>query len=145
MKEDYRLYLTFIQNTIVRLNNNSFQVKGLSVIVITALLTAFSASSKDVFIYSTIFPTIVFWGLDAYYLQTERKYREIYNNVIDSTKDIKLFSMDISVYNKDKCSYWMVFFSNTLLYMYLLLLLMPFLFILTRHVSIICKFFDKIF
>ena len=41
---------------------------------------------------------IAFWVLDAYYLQQERKFRDLYDAVVESEKEfIHAFSMDVGV------------------------------------------------
>jgi hypothetical protein len=85
MEEDRRKHLEMIQAVIARLAANSFVAKGWSVTVCTALL-AFAAESK---VYSlaliSLFPVTVFWGLDAYYLALERRYRSLFKTVATRT------------------------------------------------------------
>lgn len=55
------------------------------------------------YIFIAIVPAIVFWMLDAYYLQQERKFRGIYNDVAgispeDSNIVIRDFEMPIQKY-----------------------------------------------
>ena len=60
------------------------------------------------FIYIAIVPTLIFWFLDSYYLQQERKFRGIYNDLIDPKKcdKIKPFEMPLNRYNG--CKYCLV-------------------------------------
>jgi hypothetical protein len=69
-----------------------------------------------------VFPTLIFWFLDAYYLNQERKFRGFYNDVVgvtDGPKEIKPFAMRPDLYVGGKYSYWSAFFSRTILKMYL--------------------------
>ena len=69
-----------------------------------------------------MFPTLIFWFLDAYYLNQERKFRGLYNDVagvVDEPKEIKPFAMRPDLYVGGKYSYWSAFFSITILKMYL--------------------------
>lgn len=76
MKKDH---LDMIQRVIDRMGNNSFLLKGWAVLVIVAIFTL-AGESKDIScVLFTIVPLVVFWGLDSYYLQLERKYRKLYD------------------------------------------------------------------
>ena len=114
-------HLEFIQNVITRMNTNSFQIKGWSVVIVSALL-AISASTKNYYFFlAGVFPTLIFWFLDAYYLNQERKFRGLYNDVAGVTnepKEIKLFAMRPDLYVGGKYSYWSSFFSIKILKMY---------------------------
>jgi hypothetical protein len=84
------------------------------------------ASTKNVdFILLGIFPAIVFWFLDAYYLTQERRYRGLYDDVagISGGDQITVFSMDTAKYKKKKYGYWNVMWSRTIWIIYLLLIL----------------------
>lgn len=100
-------HLEFIQASISRMNQCSFQIKGWAITVVTALLALYSASivpetgtGNDLFIYIAIVPTLLFWFLDAYYLQQERKFRGLYNDLIDevNSKEIKEYEMPLGRY-----------------------------------------------
>ncbi len=86
-------YLEMIEVVIERMGRNSFQLKGWAVSLV-ALVGALSARESDKrFFFLTLIPLISFWFLDAYYLQTERKYRVLYKNVCaknDSDIDFNL-------------------------------------------------------
>ena len=78
MNEDQRLHLQFIQNVITRMNANSFQVKTWTVSIIVALAALAVNSKNYMYILISVVPTILFWTLDSYYLQQERKFRGLY-------------------------------------------------------------------
>lgn len=114
-------YLEFVQNIITRMNTNSFQIKGMSVTITSALL-ALSANEFN-FLYCAIvyFSLFIFWGLDAYYLSQEKGYRELYNRVknykVDEIDfDLKLNKTDIE--NKNSWQYTLT--NKTILWLYLL-------------------------
>ncbi|OAN78204.1 hypothetical protein A8B82_10700 [Sulfitobacter sp. EhC04] len=74
-------HLDFIQATISRLAQNSFQIKGWTVLSVSAVLAiAFRESSSGAAILALI-PTIMFWFLDSYYLALERIYRSMFDEV----------------------------------------------------------------
>ena len=115
-------HLEFIQNVITRMNTNSFQIKGWSVIIASALLAIYASTKNNYFFLAAVFPTIIYWFLDAYYLNQERKFRGLYNDVAgvtDEPKEIELFAMRPDLYVGGKYSYWSAFFSITILKMYL--------------------------
>ena len=114
-------HLEFIQTTINRLASNSFQMKGWMLTIVSVLLGFFADSSNTDFALVAILPVLVFWGLDAYYLQQERKFRGIYNDVVNPNKERKvgLFEMPIQNYSDGKYAFWDVFFSRTMLLLYL--------------------------
>lgn len=114
-------HLEFIQNIITRMNTNSFQIKGWSIVIVSALMAIYASTQKNYFFLIAIFPTLIFWFLDAYYLNQERKFIGLYNDVAgvtDKPKEIKLFAMRPDLYISGKYSYWSAFFSLTILKMY---------------------------
>lgn len=119
-------HLEFIQNVITRMNTNSFQIKGWSIVILSALLAIFASSKNNDFFIAAILPTLIFWFLDAYYLNQERKFRGLYNDVAGVTerpKDIKLFAMRPDLYVDGQYTFWSAFFSITVLKMYLAMII----------------------
>ena len=122
MTDEKIKHLEFIQNVITRMNTNSFQIKGWTVVILSALLAIYASTKNDYFILASIFPVLVFWFLDTYYLTQERKFRGLYNDVAgisDNPKKLKLFEMRPDLYTGDKYSYWNVFISTTIIILYL--------------------------
>lgn len=88
-------HLEFIQGVIDRLSTNSFLLKGWSVVLVSALF-ALSAQNSDVrFATLAYFPAIVLWGLDGYFLSTERSYRKHYDRVREMDPGNIDFSMNV--------------------------------------------------
>lgn len=121
--ENKTKHLEFVQSVITRMNTNSFQLKGWMITIVSALLALFASKSNGLYILVAIVPTLIFWFLDAYYLQQERKFRGLYNDIVDDK--IKLFSIPINNYkynkadrNSKKYCYWSAFFSTTILPLY---------------------------
>lgn len=116
-------HLEFIQSIITRMNTNSFQIKGLTITIVSALMAVYASTQKMSFMVIAIFPTIIFWFLDTYYLQQERKFIGVYNDVAGITKEnkveIKPFEMPIKNYYEGKYSFSDVFFSKTIVWFYL--------------------------
>lgn len=118
MSEEQIKHLEFIQDTITRMNANSFQIKGWCITILTALLAIYASNTNVLFLFISIIPTFLFWILDAYYLQQERKFRGIYNDVIKEESNIKLFMMPLNRYTKGKYSFWSSFTSITIAGLY---------------------------
>lgn len=122
MSDEKIKHLEFIQNIITRMNTNSFQIKSWAVTIASALLAIYSSTKNHYFILVALFPIVVFWFLDTYYLTQERKFRGLYNDVAgvtDNPKSIKPFEMRPDLYVGGKYSFWSSFFSITILKMYL--------------------------
>lgn len=88
-------HLEMVENIIQRMANNCFQLKGW-VVTLVSLIGALAAQGSDKrFIFIAFIPIIAFWGLDSYYLQQERKYRILYNNIIEKVPNDINFSMEL--------------------------------------------------
>lgn len=120
MEEEKRQHLEFIQNVITRMNTNSFQIKGMAITIVSALIAIYASTSNVSFIFLGIAPTLLFWFLDSYYLQQERKFRGVYNNVagLKSDVDIKLYEMPIQKFQEGQYCFSNVFFSKTIVWLY---------------------------
>ncbi len=121
MREDEIKHLEFIQNIITRMNTNSFQIKGMTVTIVSALLAVYASVKEPTYILISIFPLILFWFLDAYYLTQERKFRGLYNDLLKGKKtELRTFEMRPDLYTKGKYSFWSVLFSKTIWTLYLI-------------------------
>ena len=108
-------HLEFIQSNISRMNQCSFQMKGWMIAIVSALLALYASSinsetgkGTNMFLFVAIIPTIIFWSLDSYYLQQERKFRGIYNDLLDSKKEILEFSMPLNKYKGGKYNWFLM-------------------------------------
>lgn len=112
-------HLEMIQNVINRMGNNSFLLKGWAVLVIVAIFTFTGESNNDIrCILFTNVPLVVFWGLDSYYLQLERKYRKLYDDIRLQESDKTDFNMNpsnvkISISDSKKICFMNCFLSAT--------------------------------
>ena len=127
-------HLEFIQSNISRMNQNSFQMKGWAITVLSALLAIFAASGNEegkgnvAFLFVAIAPCFIFWLLDSYYLQQERKFRGVYNDVAELTNDsnrIKVldFEMPLCKYHGGKYNFFKAMCSRTEWPLYLILII----------------------
>lgn len=94
-KEQKIKHLEFIEGAINRMASNSFAMKGWMLTIVAALLAIYADSNpkNSLYILIAIFPTIMFWLLDAYYLYIERKYRDLYNLANKDDSKVKPFDM----------------------------------------------------
>jgi hypothetical protein len=79
-------HLDFIQSAISRTASNSFQMKSWNVALASAAVGF--AAAKDSHPRAAVLavvPSLVFWLLDAYYLQLERAFRKLYNEAVAGT------------------------------------------------------------
>lgn len=134
MDEDKKQHLEFIQNVITRMNTNSFQIKGMAITIVSALLAIYASTANVLFVFLCIVPTLLFWFLDTYYLQQERKFRGVYNNVCGLKSDIKVkpYEMPIQKFQGGHYCFYKVFWSKTIAWLYgtiLVLLLLGGLFL----------------
>ena len=116
MNEDQRLHLQFIQNVITRMNANSFQVKTWTVSIIVALAALAVNSKNYMYILISVVPTILFWTLDSYYLQQERKFRGLYKDVV--LGNVQLYLMQINRYREGIYQFSSALFSNSIIKFY---------------------------
>lgn len=103
-------HLDIIQGVITRMNINSFSMKGWMITIVAAFLAVFAASNdlNELYLFMAIIPTLLFWILDSHYLQIEKKYRSLFEDVrLDNVIGL---SMDVSRYN---VSFIGVLFSKT--------------------------------
>lgn len=123
--EDDRKHLDYLQAIITRLNGNSFQLKGLAITIVAALLAVFASTQKVAFILIAIAPLLTFWFLDAFYLQQERKTRGVYNDVIGYTKlnKVDVYQIPLHLYKGNGYSYIESMFSKTVFFLYFPVLL----------------------
>ncbi len=78
MTQEQIKHIEIIQSVITRCNTNSFQIKGWCITIVSALLAVYASTQLSLMILIAIFPIVLFWCLDTFYLQTEKKYRELY-------------------------------------------------------------------
>jgi hypothetical protein len=79
MEETKMRYLEMIQGIINRMAANSFALKTWAVTLMAGICVLSEKGSNRLYILVAFVPIILFWILDSYYLQLERKYRNFYN------------------------------------------------------------------
>lgn len=106
-------HLTFIQGVINRMAANSFLVKGWTIALVAALLAI--AADKITLTYTAIvlFPVLLFWWLDTFYLIQEKLYRKLYEEVSLKTNDEINFDMNVSIFRSKISSFKEIAFSKS--------------------------------
>ena len=117
-------HLAMIQGVVSRLGQNSFLLKGWSVLLVSALLALGTASSEELVLMVAFLPVLVFWGLDGYFLWQERLFRRLYDHVREQDEANVDYSMDVGVIRKTVLSpTWpRATFSRTLITFHLVVL-----------------------
>jgi hypothetical protein len=119
MSENKLKHLEMIQGIVNRLANNSFLLKGWSVMIVTALLVLSAAIQEKMALMCIAFlPLIVFWILDGYFLRQERLFREIYKHVIKKEEEKIDFVMNPKDFIGGRNTWIKTIFSKTLLVFY---------------------------
>lgn len=108
-------HLQMIQGVVNRLSNNSFLLKGWSVVLVSGLFALAAKDSKQLFVYLSYFPCITFWFLDGYFLWQERLFRALYDRARIMPPDAIDYSMDTSSVVGAQKSWLEAVFSTTLL------------------------------
>ena len=80
------------------MNDNSFKIKGWTVTVVSAILAFAIDKNKPNLIWVTFVPTILFWLLDGFFLCTDKKYRDLYDEVKVKKDDEIDFNMKTSTF-----------------------------------------------
>jgi len=107
-------YLEMIQGIINRMASNSFMLKGWAVTLVAGIFALSAKGSNSLFFLITYVPIILFWFLDSYYLQLERKYRKLYNTNTDKKSEEIDFKMPVFPSSlDDKTCYYQSLFSRT--------------------------------
>jgi hypothetical protein len=136
--EDSKIkFLEMIQGIINRMASSSFLLKGWAVTLLTGIFALAAKDSNSTFFLIAYIPIILFWFLDSYYLQLERKYRVLYNKATETLSeqiDFKLIPPKSD--EKKKTCFYQSFFSRTECGFYLpAILLVALVVIISKHFS----------
>ena len=121
-KQSLRLkHLEFIQASITRQAQNSFQMKNWTIVVLAALIALYADKGGIMYLVVSLVAVLAFWGLDGYYLHQERKFRDLYDRVVsdlnDGTDKVVPLSMDLD--SRQGFSRWIcACFSRTIVCIY---------------------------
>lgn len=92
-------HLELLQAIIARMSKSSFAFKGWSVTIASALFAFAAIEERGLLILVAIYATALFWGLDGYYLWLERRFIDLYQDVVDRKPEDIDFSMAIDKSN----------------------------------------------
>lgn len=97
--------IKIIQDIIKRMADNSFKIKAWAITVVVATLLIKTNLNNG---YIALIPLLTFWFLDAYYLQQEKIFREIYKDKVEnkSTNEETMFKINTIPY---KCKVPFIF------------------------------------
>ena len=103
-------HLEFIQGIVNRLATDSFRLKG------SALVVLLAREGRIEIAPVALAPSIVFWGLDGYFLWQERLFRALYDHVRQLEECEIDFSMDVGPFRTGCARTWLgATFSRTLI------------------------------
>lgn len=88
-------HLEFIQSVIARMSTSSFLFKGWAITIAGALAAFAAVDSKWGLLAIAIISTVLFWGLDGYYLWLERCFIKLHETVAATPEPEIDFSMAI--------------------------------------------------
>ena len=116
-------HLQMIQNIVARMAGNSFSLRTLAVTLTTGLIALLGSIPHPTPLYAlaALLPLFVFWLLDARYLQLERLYRRLYDDV-RLGKANEPFTMVIGPYSRQEKTVPMIALSWSVLWVYATLL-----------------------
>jgi hypothetical protein len=136
-------YLNILQNIINRMSTFGIAMQTASVTTLTALL-AYASTNTDTLdtfrIWMFFIPWLFFARYNAFFLRTERAFRERYNqiamkNTIDFT-DFKIDKTDLkSLYSTKECQWFNVIFSKVFITCHLVIFLVIILFAYSKGIS----------
>ena len=86
-------HLELIQNVIGRLGNDAFLVKGWAVTVEGVFLGLAVQNHASGLAVVALIPSLAFWGLDTYFLRSERLFRALYDEVRKQSPAVEPFFM----------------------------------------------------
>lgn len=123
-------HLEMIQAVVSRLGSNGFLIKGWAVTLAGAFIGLAVNSKHGSFAHIGAGVTVVFWGLDAYFLRAERRFRRLGERVQGFDSSVPPFFMGATgcdffgelTEGKWRLRWLGTFFSLTLLVFYGLLL-----------------------
>lgn len=102
MADKREAHLAMIHGVINRLAQNSFLLKGWSVLLVSALLAVAASSSEDWILPVAFLPAVAFWGLDGYYLRQERLFRRLYDHARQADDAGVDYGMDTGPFQSDE-------------------------------------------
>lgn len=127
--ENRQKHLEFLETSISRMNDNSKQMKEWCIAIVSGLVGIYLANGERNILLIGCVVSLLFAGLDAYYLLLERRFREIYKDVVSQKKKegseefvVELYEMPVDRYLKEKKNYFKCFKSPSVWCIYIVAL-----------------------
>ncbi len=120
-------HLDYIHNTINRMSNNSFLIKGWTISVISIIFIFSDDEKNGNFLLISFVAVLIFWYLNGFFLQQERKFRALYDKVRKLSENDIDFSMSTKEFKKGKYHLISGIFGKTIWPLYVAILIMIFL------------------
>ena len=112
-------HLEMIQAVINRMANNSFMLKGWAVTLVAGVFALSANDANKIFFLVAYIPIVLFWFLDSYYLQLERKFKLLYNTIRNQEEPDFTFNITTPAScESDKTEYHQSLFSKTEFWFY---------------------------
>lgn len=89
-------HLEMIEHIIERMARNCFQLKGWAMTLVAAVGALAAKDSDKRFMILAFIPVLVFWLLDSFYLQQERRYKALYRETAEKEDSQIDFNLDTS-------------------------------------------------
>lgn len=112
LEPDRVKHLEMIQAVVARLAGEAALIRGWALTVSSAFFGLAAASLSARIAAVGLLPVVAFWGLNAYYLRAERRYRCLFDRVRKRDAGVEPFSMDAG--GESVASWWNTFWSGTL-------------------------------
>ena len=94
-------HLDIIQQNINRMSTNSFSIKGWLIALISAGFVFVSDSYSGLLTLASVILILGFALMDSLYLQTERKFRALYDIVIKDKEESIIKDLEINIKHND--------------------------------------------
>jgi hypothetical protein len=118
---DKQVHLTFIQETIRRMSQNAFLIKGWCVGIVSALLAFSVKEGLPTALKVAFLPIMFLWLLDGYYTSLERRYRRLYDEVRAGESLRSDYSMDAASFRGGNARLYRSLLSGPIVLLYLAL------------------------
>lgn len=117
-------HLDYIHNTINRMSSNSFVIKGWTISIVSILFVFSDKEMNGSFLLISLIAVIIFWYLNGFFLQQERKFRALYDKVRSLSENEIDFSMSTDDFQNGKFSLLSGIFGKTIWPLYVSILIM---------------------
>jgi hypothetical protein len=115
-------YLEMLQAAVGRMSGNSSTLKGWTVTLVVALVALAARDGSLWLLAAALIPTLLFAGLDGYYLHLERGYRRLFDRAANTDPTLPLFSLHRAPEDRG-CRRWLHTLARPVVWVYYLAVL----------------------